>query len=97
MKNTITRGALTDALQREVGLPRDECARLLEDTIDAIVGRLAQCEPVKLTKFGSFEVRHKRERMGRNPKTGDKHPISSRNVVVFRPSLAMKRRIDRPS
>jgi integration host factor subunit alpha len=96
MNRTITRHSLVGSLRQEAGLSREECADLLEQTLNAIGDRLAQNEPIKLTKFGTFSVRFKRDRVGRNPRTGDEHPILSRNVVVFRPSQAMKRRIDRP-
>ena len=85
--NTVTRTDLVDAINEEVGLPRHECADLLEDVLKTVATCLAEGEPFKVSSFGSFTVRHKGERMGRNPKTGEEVMISPRKVVVFRPSL----------
>ena len=67
---TVTRTTLVDALNKEMGLSRNECAGLLEDVLDIITDRLVERTTVKITNFGSFSVRHKRSRMGRNPRTG---------------------------
>ena len=82
----VTRACLGAAINRKVGLPRSECVALVDAVLDTISGRLTAGEPVKLQSFGSFTVRDKAERMGRNPKTGETCPVSARRVVVFRPS-----------
>lgn len=92
--NAVTRADLADALHQNLGLARSECAQLLEDVLNEISDCLARGEPVKLTGFGSFLVRHKKERMGRNPKTGEAVPISPRKVILFRPSQNLKQRIN---
>ncbi len=88
--NTVTRAQLSEAVYQEVGLSRYESAQLVEAVLDEIVGSLIGGESVKISSFGSFVVRHKNGRMGRNPKTGEKVPISPRRVVVFRPSHVLK-------
>ena len=90
---TVTRADLTDAVHRESGLPAREAAELVEMVIEAIAERLEAGETVKISGFGSFSLRDKAPRLGRNPKTGEPAEISPRRVVVFRPSLILKRRI----
>jgi integration host factor subunit alpha len=82
-RKTVTRADLVEALSREVELRASVCADLLEDVLDLIAERLAAGEPVGIVNFGSFSVRHKGARMGRNPKTGEPAPIAPRRVVVF--------------
>jgi integration host factor subunit alpha len=77
-----------------VGLPRNESQELVELVLSEISGSLARGEQVKLSSFGSFGIREKGERMGRNPKTGEEVPITPRKVLVFRPSNIMKDRIN---
>ncbi len=91
---TVTRNTLVEALTQEVGLPRNECAELLEDVLRMITDRLAEGTTVKIPNFGSFSVRHKGTRMGRNPKTGEEVPISARRVVVFTPAQKLKHRVN---
>ena len=90
---TITRSQLGEAVYQEVGLSRNESAELFEAILDKISETLASGESVKLSSFGSFSVRSKSERIGRNPKTGEEVPILPRKVVVFRPSQVLKDRI----
>ena len=90
---TITRSQLSEAVYQEVGLSRNESSELFESIIDKLSETLAKGEPVKLSSFGSFSVRSKSERIGRNPKTGEEVPILPRRVVVFRPSQVLKDRI----
>ncbi len=90
----ITRTTLVEALNQEVGLSRNECAELLEDVLRAISDRLAEGTTVKITNFGSFSVRHKGARMGRNPKTGEEASIPARRVVMFKPSQKLKHRVN---
>ena len=91
---TLTRADLAEAVVRKVGLPRNESQELVELVLSEISGSLARGEQVKLSSFGSFGIREKGERMGRNPKTGEEVPITPRKVLVFRPSNIMKDRIN---
>ena len=91
---TITRAQLSEAVYQEVGLSRNESADLLESVLAMITDALAKDETVKISSFGSFSVRSKGQRIGRNPKTGEEVPILPRKVLVFRPSQVMKARIN---
>ena len=91
---TLTRADLAEALVDKVGLPRNESQELVELVLSEISDALAGGEPVKLSSFGSFGIREKGERIGRNPKTGEEVPITPRRVLVFRPSNIMKDRIN---
>jgi integration host factor subunit alpha len=87
---TLTRADLTEVLHREVGLSRTESADMVNSVLDLISEALVAGHSVKLSSFGTFMVRAKRERVGRNPKTGVEVPITPRRVLVFRPSQIMK-------
>ena len=87
---TVTRARLSEAVYQGVGLSRNESAELVESVIAEISGALERGEIVKISSFGSFAVRHKGQRVGRNPKTGQEVPISPRRVLVFRASHALK-------
>jgi integration host factor subunit alpha len=87
---TLTRADLSEAVFRAVGLSRNESAQMVEDILEEVCSALARGDTVKLSSFGTFSVRHKAERMGRNPKTGDEVPIAPRRVLVFRPSHVLK-------
>lgn len=87
---TLTRADLTEAVFRAVGLSRNESAQIVEDILEEMSAALVEGETVKLSSFGTFAVRQKAERMGRNPKTGEEVPISPRRVLVFRPSHVLK-------
>jgi integration host factor subunit alpha len=91
---TLTRADLAEAVFQKVGLPRNESAELVESVIREIISCLEHGENVKLSSFGSFGVRDKRERVGRNPKTGEVVPITPRRVLVFKASNIMKERIN---
>jgi integration host factor subunit alpha len=93
--NTITRADLSEAVYQEVGLSRNESANLVEVILKEIVDNLVVGDTVKISSFGSFYVRQKGRRMGRNPKTGEEVPILPRRVLVFRPSHVLKDRINR--
>ena len=93
--HTLTRADLADALHEEVGLTRQDCAGLVERTLDLVAEAMGRGETVKLSGFGVFQVRSKRERMGRNPKTGAPAAIDPRRVIGFRASQVIKARIDR--
>lgn len=94
MAETITRAQLTEAVYQEVGLSRNESADLVESVLAEMSDALVRGEMVKLSSFGSFQVRNKGQRMGRNPKTGEEVPILPRRVLVFRPSHVLKKRIN---
>ena len=91
---TITRAQLGEAVYQEVGLSRNESAELLEAVLSQISDALAQGETVKISSFGTFSVRQKGQRIGRNPKTGEEVPILPRKVLVFRPSQVLKNRVN---
>lgn len=92
---TLTRMDLSEAVFREVGLSRNESAQLVETVIKYMSDALVEGEQVKISSFGTFSVRSKSERLGRNPKTGEEVPISPRRVLSFRPSHLMKERVSR--
>jgi len=92
--HTVTRAQLTEAVYQEVGLSRNESAELVESVIAEISHALERGEMVKISSFGSFAVRRKGQRVGRNPKTGQEVPISPRRVLVFRASHALKHQIN---
>ena len=92
--HTVTRAQLSEAVYQEVGLSRNESAELVESVISEIAGALERGEMVKISSFGSFAVRRKGQRVGRNPKTGQEVPISPRRVLVFRASHALKNQIN---
>ena len=91
---TVTRAQLSEAVYEEVGLSRNESAELVEAVLDEMADALAQGESVKISSFGSFAVRQKGQRIGRNPKTGEEVPILPRRVLVFRASHVLKDRIN---
>lgn len=90
---TLTRSDLSDALQREVGLSRADSAKLVEEILDHMCDALARGENVKISGFGTFVLRDKGQRIGRNPKTGVEVPIAPRRVLTFRASQMMRDRI----
>ncbi len=91
---TLTRLDLSEAVFREVGLSRNESADLVETVLQHLSEALVKGESVKISSFGTFSVRSKTARMGRNPKTGVEVPINPRRVLTFRPSHLMKERVD---
>ncbi|WP_430913170.1 integration host factor subunit alpha [Methylobacterium sp. sgz302541] len=91
---TVTRADLSEAVYQQVGLSRTESAALVETVLAEICTCLSQGETVKLSSFGSFVVRSKGKRVGRNPKTGVEVAIEPRQVMVFKPSNVLKARIN---
>jgi len=91
---TLTRVDLAEAVYQHVGLSRKESAALVQAVLTELSDRLVAGESVKLSSFGSFVVRSKGERIGRNPKTGVEVPITERRVMVFKPSNVLKARIN---
>ena len=90
----VTRADLSEAVYQEVGLSRSESAELVESVLEEISDALVRGETIKLSSFGSFMIRQKGERVGRNPKTGEEALILPRRVLVFRASHALKSRIN---
>lgn len=91
---TITRADLCETVYQRIGLSRAESSSLVEMVLGEITDALERGEAVKLSSFGSFVVRSKGERVGRNPKTGEEVPITPRRVMVFKPSNVLKSRIN---
>jgi integration host factor subunit alpha len=94
-QKTVTRADLAEAVYENVGLSRTESAELVERVLDLISAALVEGSNVKLSSFGSFQVRSKNERIGRNPKTGEEVPILPRQVLVFKPSNVLKSKINK--
>ena len=92
-EKTLTRMDLSESVFREVGLSRNESADLVESVLEKISESLVTGEQVKISSFGTFSVRQKNARVGRNPKTGEEAPIPPRRVLTFRPSHLMKDRV----
>ncbi|UYV39325.1 integration host factor subunit alpha [Rhodobacteraceae bacterium D3-12] len=90
---TLTRMDLSEAVFREVGLSRNDSAQLVESVLQYMSDALVEGEQVKISSFGTFSVREKAARVGRNPKTGEEVPINPRRVLTFRPSHLMKERV----
>ena len=91
---TLTRAQLAEAIYAEVGLSRNESAALLEAVLLRMSAALGQGQSVKISAFGTFAVRQKSQRIGRNPKTGVEVPITPRKVLSFRASQMLKARIN---
>ena len=94
-QRTVTRADLAEAVYEAVGLSRTESAELVERVLDMISAALVAGASVKLSSFGSFQVRSKNQRIGRNPKTGEEVPILPRQVLVFKPSNVLKAKINK--
>lgn len=94
VSQTITRADLTEAVYEEVGLSRSESAEFVDAVLEEMSQELVDGNSVKISSFGSFSVRQKGERVGRNPKTGVEVPIASRKVLIFRASHVLKDKIN---
>lgn len=94
-QKTVTRADLAEAVYQSMGLSRTESAELVERILDMMSDALVSGENVKLSSFGSFQIRSKSERIGRNPKTGEEVPITPRRVLVFKPSNVLKSKINK--
>ncbi|ABQ29496.1 MULTISPECIES: integration host factor subunit alpha [Acidiphilium] len=92
--STLTRAGLAESIYAAVGLSRNESAALLEAVLDRMKQALAEGESIKISGFGTFSVRQKGRRIGRNPKTGREVPILPRRVLVFRPSQILRDAVD---
>ena len=93
-QKTITRMDLSEAVFNEVGLSRNESTTLVERILEMVSDALVDGENVKISSFGTFNIREKNERIGRNPKTGEEVPITARRVLTFRASNLLKYRVE---
>jgi integration host factor subunit alpha len=91
--STLTRAELVDAVHGKVGLSKADASRMVESVLDKVTDALVAGENVKLSGFGTFILRDKRQRVGRNPKTGIEVPITPRRVVTFRASQSLRQRV----
>ena len=94
MDKTTTRSTLSEAVFKNVGLSRNESANLVDSVFSEILSSLIKGDDVKISSFGTFIVRDKKERIGRNPKTGEEVPITARSVVTFRASNVLKSKVN---
>ena len=94
MDKTTTRSTLSEAVFKNVGLSRNESANLVDSVFSEILMSLIKGDDVKISSFGTFIVRDKKERIGRNPKTGEEVPITARSVVTFRASNVLKSKVN---
>jgi integration host factor subunit alpha len=94
MDKTTTRSTLSEAVFKNVGLSRNESANLVDSVFSEILSSLIKGDDVKISSFGTFIVRQKKERIGRNPKTGEEVPITARSVVTFRASNVLKSKVN---
>ena len=94
MEKTTTRSTLSEAVFKNVGLSRNESSILVDTVFNEILKSLIERDDVKISSFGTFIVRNKKERIGRNPKTGEEVPITARSVVTFRASNVLKSRVN---
>ena len=93
MEKTTTRSTLSEAVFKSVGLSRNESSNLVDTVFNEILKTLTSGNDVKISSFGTFSIRQKNARVGRNPKTGEEAPIPPRRVLTFRPSHLMKDRV----
>jgi len=94
MDKTTTRSTLSEAVFKNVGLSRNESSILVDSVFNEILKSLIEGDDVKISSFGTFIVRNKKERIGRNPKTGEEVPITARSVVTFRASNVLKSKVN---
>lgn len=92
-EKTITRADISEAIHQEIGLSRNECRNSLDLVFDIIAVALDKEGEVKLSGFGSFVVRHKQERMGRNPKTKESAVVTARKIVAFKPAIGLRQKV----
>ncbi len=94
MSKTLTRAELAEIIYSEVGISKTEASEIVDQFFEEIILDLIDGNSVKLTSFGTFSVKHKKERIGRNPKTKEEAVIDARRVISFRASKELKRRVD---
>jgi len=94
MSETLTRAELVELIYSEVGISKTEASEIVDQFFEEIILDLIDGNSVKLTSFGTFSVKHKKERIGRNPKTKEEAIIDARRVISFRASKELKRRVN---
>lgn len=94
MSKTVIRADLAEAIYQKIGLSRNESADIVSVILEEMTATLEEGQSVKISSFGSFSVRSKNERIGRNPKTGTEVPIKPRRVISFRPSHILRGRVN---
>lgn len=94
MSKTLTRADLSNAVYREIGLSLSESTQLVDAVLEEICTALGEGHSVKLSSFGTFKLRRKKERIGRNPKTGVEVPITPRTVLSFNASNILKGKVN---
>ena len=97
MKLSLIRADIAEAIYQKIGLSRNESADMVGTILDEISDSPEKGKNVKITSFGSFTVRNKRQRIGRNPKTGEEVPITPRRVLSFRPSHILRKKVNTSS
>lgn len=93
MTTTLTRAGVIEAISKELNLPRQQTIHFLESAIETIINSIAEESELKIASFGSFKVRQKSKRIGRNPKTGKEAVITPRQVLLFKPSLYLRKKV----
>ena len=94
MRINLTKKDLVNLVYMQLGFSKQISENLIEDFLSTIISNIKKEKKLKLSKFGTFSIRQKKSRIGRNPKTKERHQISSRKVVVFSPSLQVKKKIN---
>ena len=92
---TITRSNITEAIYEEIGLSRKDSGEILDMVIDEIRKELSAGNDVKISSFGTFSLRKKNARIGRNPRTGQEAEISARTVISFKPSMGLRKAVNK--
>ena len=95
MRINLTKQEIVNSIYMQIGYSKNVAENLLEDFFDIIFKNLKENKKIKIAKFGTFELRLKKSRIGRNPKTKEKKIISERNVILFRPSKELKKKINK--
>jgi len=95
MSNNVTRQELYDLTHKELGISKNECIKFVDLVFESILKNFEEGNKVKVSLFGSFDVKDKKARIGRNPKTKEEKEISSRRVVTFKPSKFLSKKINK--
>ena len=95
MRINLTKQEIVNSIYMQIGYSKNVAENLLEDFFDIIFKNLKENKKIKIAKFGTFELRLKKSRIGRNPKTKERKIISERNVILFRPSKELKKKINK--
>tara|TARA_Y100000310_G_C20121569_1_gene551706 strand:- start:24 stop:317 length:294 start_codon:yes stop_codon:yes gene_type:complete len=92
--NNLTRIEIANALNKEIGISRSEASHFVDTIVDEMIKSLIEKKILKISSFGTLKLRHKKERIGRNPKTGVEHTISARNIISFVASKILKNEVN---